>query len=181
MAVLWLRFLKEVEEHQSVVSDDLRENADIRKALDICEEGAFTDGELAAYDKYWDIIRTENALLDESRAEGKAEGEAKGREEGKAEGRAEGEAKGRAEGEAKGRAEGKAEGRAEGREEGRAEGEAKGRAEGEAKGRVEGREESLVGVVLNCKRNGFSLSQIQAITGLGEERILEILRSNGEE
>jgi predicted transposase/invertase (TIGR01784 family) len=125
MAVLWLRFLKEVEEHQSVVSDDLRENADIRKALDICEEGAFTDGELAAYDKYWDIIRTENALLDESRAEGKAEG----------------------------------------------------RAEGIA----EGREESLAGVVLNCKRNGFPLSQIQAITGLGEEKILEILRSNGEE
>jgi flagellar biosynthesis/type III secretory pathway protein FliH len=160
MAVLWLRFLKEVEEHQSVVSDDLRENADIRKALDICEEGAFTDGELAAYDKYWDIIRTENALLDESRAEGRAEGEAKGREEGRVEGRVEGEAKGREEGKA----------------EGRAEGEAKGRVEGKA----EGREESLAGVVLNCKRNGFSLSQIQAITGLGEERILEILRSNSE-
>ncbi len=46
------------------------------------------------------------SLRDQSRTEGRAEGEAKGRAEGRAEGLAEGEAKGRAEGEAKGRAEG---------------------------------------------------------------------------
>ncbi|MDR1407359.1 MAG: hypothetical protein LBJ23_04855, partial [Tannerella sp.] len=137
-------------------SDDLKADADIRRALDMCEEGAFTEAELAAYEKYWDIVRTEGALVAVSLAEG--------REKGREEGRAEGEAKGRAEGREEGRAEGEAKGRAEGREEGRAEGEAK------------GREESLIDVVLNCKRSGFSLEQIRAITGLDEKRILEILQ-----
>jgi predicted transposase/invertase (TIGR01784 family) len=117
MAVLWLRFLKEVKENQTVVPEEFKENADIRKALDICKESAFTKAELAAYDKYWDIVRTEIAALETSRAEGRAEGEAKGKAE------------------------------------------------------------SLTNVVLNCKRNGFSLAQIQAVTGLEEERIKEILRS----
>jgi predicted transposase YdaD len=122
----------------------LKESEEIRQALDMCEEGAFTEAELFAYEKCWDVIYTERALL----AASLAEGEAKGREEGWAEGRAEGEAKGRAEGEAKGKAEGLA--------------------EGEAK--------SLTGVVLNCKRDGFSLEQIQMITGLDREKIQEILR-----
>ncbi|MDR0714490.1 MAG: Rpn family recombination-promoting nuclease/putative transposase [Bacteroidales bacterium] len=149
MAVLWLRFLKEVSDaRESVVPADLKEDADIRKALDMCEEGAFTEAELAAYEKYRDIVYTEKALYAEFHEEGEAKGEAKGR----------------------------AKGRAEGRAEGMAEGEAKGRAEGEAKGRME----SLTGVVLNCKRNGFSLEQIQAATGLDEKKIVEILHSNSE-
>ncbi|MDR1259410.1 MAG: Rpn family recombination-promoting nuclease/putative transposase [Tannerellaceae bacterium] len=135
MAVLWLRFLKEVKESKPVVSADLKENADIRKALDICEEGAFTEAELATYDKYWDIIRTENSLIAASRAEGMAEGLTEGRAEGLAEGRAEG------------------------------------LAEGEAKGIAKG----IAEIVINCKRNGFSIEQIKTITGLSEERILEIL------
>jgi predicted transposase/invertase (TIGR01784 family) len=124
MAVLWLRFLNEVKEHLLVVPDELKENEDIRRALDMCEEGAFTEAELAAYDKYWDIIRTENSMLAVSRIEGKAEG----------------------------------------------------LAEGEAKGR----EESLINVVLNGRSKGFSTEQIQAITGLDNERILEIFRSVSE-
>ncbi len=52
-------------------------------------------------------------MRDQSRTEGRAEGEAKGRAEGRAEGLAEGEAKGRAEGLAEGEAKGRAEGRLE--------------------------------------------------------------------
>jgi predicted transposase YdaD len=137
--------------------------------LDICEEGAFTDAELALYDGYWDAIRVETSLISEGWREGEAKGEAKG----KAEGLAEGEAKGKAEGKAEGLAEGEAKGRAEGLAEGEAKGEAKGRAEGIA----EGRAESLINVVMNCRHNGFQAEQIQAITGLDEERILEIFRS----
>jgi hypothetical protein len=36
-------------------------------------------------------------------------------------------------------------------------------------------------VVRNCRRNGFSTEQIQAITGLDEEKIMELLRPDGEE
>jgi predicted transposase/invertase (TIGR01784 family) len=141
MAVLWLRFLKETERNSLDVSDDLKENDDIRRALAMCEEGAFTAAELEAYDKYLDIIRTEKSLLAESRAEGEAKGRA----------------------------------------EGIAEGEAKGRAEGMAEGEAKGRTESLIAVVRNCKRNGLSAEQIREITGLDGKRIMEILRSGGEE
>ncbi|MDR1153759.1 MAG: Rpn family recombination-promoting nuclease/putative transposase, partial [Bacteroidales bacterium] len=70
MAVLWLRFLKEVEEDMRVVPEELKENEYIRQALDMCEEGAFTEAELAAYDRYWDAIRVENTLISVSRKEG---------------------------------------------------------------------------------------------------------------
>jgi predicted transposase/invertase (TIGR01784 family) len=81
MAVLWLRFLKEVQDQTTRIDNELLANEYIRQAVDICEEGGFTPEELAAYDKYWDSIRTEKALLYVSHAEGKAEG----REEGKME------------------------------------------------------------------------------------------------
>jgi predicted transposase/invertase (TIGR01784 family) len=148
MAVLWLRFLKEVEENLRVVPDELKENEDIRRALDMCEEGAFTEAELFAYDRYWDTIRVENTLIFGGKIEGREEGRIEGREEGLAEGLAKGLAKGRAEG----------------------------LAEGEAKGE----EKSLITFVLNCRNNGFSMEQIQAVTGLDGDRISEILRSNGE-
>jgi predicted transposase YdaD len=48
------------------------------------------------------------------------------------------------------------------------------REDGRAKGFVEGELQSLINIVLNCRRNGLSMEQIQAITGLGEERVLEI-------
>jgi predicted transposase/invertase (TIGR01784 family) len=121
MAVLWLRFLKEVKDGMRVAPDKLKENDDIRRALDLCEEGSFTEGELAAYDEYWDIIRIENSLIYEARAKGIAEV----------------------------------------------------RAKGEAI--------DLISVVVNCKRIGMPVHQIQEITGLDKQRILEIFRSNSEE
>jgi predicted transposase/invertase (TIGR01784 family) len=99
MAVLWLRFLKEVEDQTRNVSADLLENAEIQEALALCEEGAFTPEELEIYDQYWDYIRTEKGLANQARVEGLA----KGRVEGRIEGRIEGKAEGLTEGLAKGR------------------------------------------------------------------------------
>ena len=83
MAVLWLRFLKEVENFTEHVSSDLIENGDIGKALTICAETAFTSAELDAYDNYWDVIRTERGLVSFAKREGLVEG----RQEGLVEGR----------------------------------------------------------------------------------------------
>jgi predicted transposase/invertase (TIGR01784 family) len=123
MAVLWLRFLKEVGEDMRVVPAELKENEEISRALGMCEEGAFTEAELATYERYWDSISIQKTLIYEGKLTG--------------------------------------------------------RAEGKAEGLAEGRAESLIGVVLNGRRNGFSVEQIQMITGLGEEKILEIFRSSG--
>ncbi|MDR0614212.1 MAG: Rpn family recombination-promoting nuclease/putative transposase [Dysgonamonadaceae bacterium] len=103
MAVLWLRFLREIEDQTRKVPEGLLESEEIREALELCEEGAFTPEEMEAYDRHWDRISTEKGLNDQARAEGLAKGLAEGEAKGRAEGRAEGEAKGLAEGEAKGR------------------------------------------------------------------------------
>ncbi|MDR1601800.1 MAG: Rpn family recombination-promoting nuclease/putative transposase, partial [Tannerella sp.] len=58
MAVLWLRFLSEVEDRTESVSPDLLANEEIKEALTLCEEGAFTTGELEWYEHYWDWVRT---------------------------------------------------------------------------------------------------------------------------
>ncbi|MDR2384274.1 MAG: Rpn family recombination-promoting nuclease/putative transposase, partial [Tannerella sp.] len=85
MAVLWLCFLKEVDEETKKVSEDLLADENICKALNICEENGFTEEELALYEQYWDAISTEKAALFTSHAEGLAEGEATGLAKGKAE------------------------------------------------------------------------------------------------
>jgi predicted transposase/invertase (TIGR01784 family) len=86
ITALWLRFLREVDEKATVIDKELLEHEDIRRAVDLCEEGAFTPGELAAYEKYWDGIRIEISTNKVSHAEGLAEGRAEGDAEGWARG-----------------------------------------------------------------------------------------------
>ena len=59
---------------------------------------------------------------------------------------------------------------------GMAEGIAKGMEKGMEKGIEKGRAEELKNVILNAKRNGFSIVEIQLITNLSKEKIEEILR-----
>jgi predicted transposase/invertase (TIGR01784 family) len=83
MAVLWLRFLKEIEGEKYIEpAPELMENEYIRQAIDICEEGAFTEVELAAYDRYWDVIRREKSIRSTDKKEGEEIGLKKGLEEG---------------------------------------------------------------------------------------------------
>jgi predicted transposase/invertase (TIGR01784 family) len=72
MAVLWLRFLSEVEDETRDVPADLLENKEIQEALSLCEKSAFTSGELELYDQYWDYIRTMKGIVDVAKAEGLA-------------------------------------------------------------------------------------------------------------
>ena len=76
MAVLWLRFLKEVGEKMSVLPEELKNDELINKAARLCEEGAFTSEELEIYDAYWDRISTEKSIRNEMlRAKAKLEAE----------------------------------------------------------------------------------------------------------
>jgi len=85
LAVLWLRFLKEVGEKMRSLPPEMQENEDIRQAAELCEEGAFSPAELAAYEKYWDIISTEKSLHRGYLRKGEVIGMAKGLEQGEAE------------------------------------------------------------------------------------------------
>ena len=66
MKVLWLRFLTEIGEDTKEVPEELIENAEVKQAIEIVEESAYTDEELAQYDKFWDAIRVEQAFVDEA-------------------------------------------------------------------------------------------------------------------
>jgi len=78
LAVLWLRFLKEVNENLKELPPEMMENEDIRMAAELCEEGAFTLNELATYEKYWDMVRTEKTAIKSATKRGREEGRAEG-------------------------------------------------------------------------------------------------------
>ena len=79
-------------------SQKLLDIPEINKAMEVVEESAYTPEQLLGYDKFWDIIRTENTLYSSGVRQGRAEGMERGRKEGREEGRLEGRLEGRAEG-----------------------------------------------------------------------------------
>lgn len=81
MAVLWLRFLTEINESIKDAPTELLENELTSKALGIVEKSAMSEGQLYAYEKFWLSVIDEQAYI--------YGGYLKGREKGRAEGRAE--------------------------------------------------------------------------------------------
>lgn len=80
--LLWLRFLREVDEKTTTVSKDLLAIPEIAQAVELAEESAYTPGELNLYESYWDQVSREKTLIMDKYAEGLIEGEAKGIEKG---------------------------------------------------------------------------------------------------
>ena len=100
MAVLWLKFLTEIDENTEEVDAELLENPDTAQALQILDKSAYSEGQLYAYEYFWDAVVNERVAIEGSYKKGHAEGEAEGLAKGLAEGRAEGRAEGLAKGEA---------------------------------------------------------------------------------
>ena len=94
MAVLWLRFLTEINEHTREVDKALLADDNVAKAVSLVEESAYSDAELWAIDRYWDSVSRERTIMSEKFLKGEAKGHAEGLAEGRAEGRAEGLAEG---------------------------------------------------------------------------------------
>ena len=89
MAVLWLRFLTEIDEHTKEVPQELLDNPETSKALKAVEESAMTKDELLAYEDFWDKRGAERLLFVDSNSRSRADGEAEGLVKGRAEGRKE--------------------------------------------------------------------------------------------
>ena len=92
MAVLWLRFLTEINEDTTIVPEELLDNPETSKALKEVEESAYTEQEIDAYEDFWDKLGAERLLLFDSNNISLEKGLALGREEGRAEGLAQGRA-----------------------------------------------------------------------------------------
>ena len=89
LAVLWLRFLKEINEQTEQVDPSLLAVAPIKEALSLLEIASYNEAELLEYDQRWDAVSSEKTLLSGRFKEGKAEGLAEGLAEGEARGKAE--------------------------------------------------------------------------------------------
>lgn len=90
MAVLWLRFLTEINRKTSEAPAELLANEATRKALSLVEKSAMSEAQLYAYDKFWMAVTDEAGFLEARYQRGMTEGMEKGRAEGREEGRAEG-------------------------------------------------------------------------------------------
>lgn len=82
MAVLWLRFLTEIDLATETAPAELLENELTSKALSIVERSAMSEAQLNAYERYWINLTDEEGIAlaryNRGRADGRAEGMAEG-------------------------------------------------------------------------------------------------------
>jgi predicted transposase/invertase (TIGR01784 family) len=82
LQVLWLRYLTEISDSTTDISHDLLTDPEVREAIEYLQVSAFTKSELEAYDKYWDQIRVERTIREDSHLKGREEGKQIGLQEG---------------------------------------------------------------------------------------------------
>ena len=82
MQVLWLRYLTEINEDTREIPKELLANPELKKAVNALEESAFTDAQLAGYEKFWDIISVEKTLYNSAIRKGMEKGIKEGIKEG---------------------------------------------------------------------------------------------------
>ena len=76
---LWIRFMTEIYSEMRKPPADLMLEPDIKEAIGYIEEGEYSDAELLTYERFWDYIRTEQALHEGKMEEGREIGRAEGR------------------------------------------------------------------------------------------------------
>lgn len=86
LKLLWLRFLREIDETTTTVSQELLDVPEIAQAIQLVEESAYTPAELSVYQSYWDQVSREKTLMHDKYIEGRAEGEVIGEARGEARG-----------------------------------------------------------------------------------------------
>lgn len=82
LRLLWLRFLREINEKTTTVPPELLSVPEISEAVALAEQAAYSEGEMRAYEAYWDAVSTEKTLLSGHFAEGHAAGKTEGKTEG---------------------------------------------------------------------------------------------------
>ncbi|MFV0365759.1 MAG: hypothetical protein ACK5JS_04550, partial [Mangrovibacterium sp.] len=105
MAVLWLRFLTEIQHGTQHIPTGIGDTQELKEALDILQESRFSEDELEYYDRYWDGVSRERTLINGKTKEAVEKGMAEVLEKGLAEGLEKGLEQGLAEGIEKGREE----------------------------------------------------------------------------
>jgi predicted transposase/invertase (TIGR01784 family) len=79
LRLLWLRFLREINQDTQVVSPELLSVPEISEAVSLAEEAAYSPAELSTYEAYWGAVSTEKTLWRGKYEEGEAKGKAEER------------------------------------------------------------------------------------------------------
>ena len=81
MAVLWLRFLTEIDEDTTEAPAELLENPDTRQALQALEKSAYSEAQLYAYEQFWLAVVDERVRVEGGYKKGHAEGLQEGKQQ----------------------------------------------------------------------------------------------------
>src|SRR3989338_851172 len=71
LQILWLRFMSELDQTTTTIASELLAIPEIKEAVSITEQAAYSPAELDAYDRFWDAVSTEKTLKAGAYAEGK--------------------------------------------------------------------------------------------------------------
>ena len=74
LRLLWLRFLREIDEKTTNISKELLDVPEIAEAITLSKESAYTPSELIVYESYWDSVSREKTLIRDKYAEGEMKG-----------------------------------------------------------------------------------------------------------
>ena len=86
LRVLWLRFMREINDKTKTIDPELLTIPEIKEAITLTEEAAYSSGEMRSYESYWDQVSREKTLLNASHTKGFSEGLTQGLTEGIAQG-----------------------------------------------------------------------------------------------
>jgi predicted transposase/invertase (TIGR01784 family) len=78
LKVLWLRFMRELNEQTKDVDPALLAVSEIKEAIGLAEQAGYTAAELNEYEAYWKQVSSEKTLQLEAEEKGLAKGLAKG-------------------------------------------------------------------------------------------------------
>ena len=138
MAVLWLRFLTEMNTATDSVPKEFLENPYLREAVRLLETSSYNESQLHNYEKFWDAVASERVLVNDAMKKGMEEGKRQGIEEGKQ----------------------------QGIEEGKRQGLKEGKQQGIEEGKKQGAKENAMAIARNLRQLGMSDEDIARVTGL---------------
>jgi predicted transposase/invertase (TIGR01784 family) len=90
VTALWLRFLKEIKNRSNMIPQELMEVPEIAEAVEALKEASYSEAELQQYERYWDVLRTQQTFISDALRRGEIKGKIEGKTEGKTEGKIEG-------------------------------------------------------------------------------------------
>lgn len=74
LKILWLRFMREITSSTQEADEDLLAIPEIKEALHLAEQSAYSPAELDAYEGYWKQVSSDKTMQEESLLKGRLEG-----------------------------------------------------------------------------------------------------------